>query len=329
MRQHYPLNNLGAEDAGALPWTDGVPSTGQQGSFPGHAIVTDTEAEILAAIDAAGLVRNGSDLTQLVQAIARGGLWLGQFAGTATALTATLPNAVTVPSLQAGVRVRGIAASNYTGSGGTLAITGIGGAANTVSYPLIGADGVTPLATGAWKAGQFLTFDIDASGNARFGGAAGSGFANVLFTATKTSNQSGLSANTLYDVAWQQPAAGSPPSFASAWDGTNLTISTPGRYLIHAMVTFAIGTSGGYVECDVHLYKNGAALRGGEMTGNPGGTTWYGLPQVFTIVDLAAGDTLKVRGIATATNYSSGAIVAQQADGSNEVDTVLTVLRLS
>ncbi|MCJ2053983.1 hypothetical protein [Methylobacterium sp. J-070] len=169
MRLHYPLNANGAEDAGKLPWTDGVPATGVEGSYPGHAIVTDVEAEILAAIDAAGLVRSGSDLTQLIQAASRG-IWLGLFGGTATALTATLPNSVVIPSLQVGMRVRGVAASDYTGSGGTLALTGIGAAGTTVSYPIVASD-ASALASGAWKAGQFLTFEIDASSNARLSGA--------------------------------------------------------------------------------------------------------------------------------------------------------------
>lgn len=205
MRKHYPLNSQGAEDAGKLPWIDGVPSTGVEGSYPGQALFVDTEAEILAAIDAAGLVRNGSDLTQLIQAASRG-IWLGQFGGTATALTAAIPNSVVIPSLLVGVRVRGIAASNYAGGGGTLAITGIGTGA-PVSYPIVGADGVTALASGAWLAGQFLTFEIDASGNARFGGsasaggiataqAAGSGFNTKIFTSTTRAllNQSGANA---------------------------------------------------------------------------------------------------------------------------------------
>ncbi|MGU3668018.1 hypothetical protein ACLBX9_27845 [Methylobacterium sp. A49B] len=173
MRKHYPLNSNGAEDAGQLPWKDGVPSTGVEGSYPGSALFVDTEAEILAAIDAAGLVRSGSNLSQLIQAIARG-IWLGQFGGTASAITATVPNGAVIPALLSGMRVRGIAASNFTGTGGTLAITGIGSAGNTVSCPLVASDGVTPLAAGAWTAGQFLTFDVDASGNARFGAGGGS-----------------------------------------------------------------------------------------------------------------------------------------------------------
>jgi hypothetical protein len=178
LRKHYPLNANGAEDAGQLPWKDGVPSTGVEGSYPGQALFTDTEAEILSVIDAAGLARSSSDLTQLVQSIARGGIWLGVFGGTASALTATIPNNVVIPSLMVGVRLRGIAASNYAGGGGTLAITGVGTGA-PVSFPIVGSDGVTALATGAWLAGQFLTFEIDASGNARFGGAASSGIASA------------------------------------------------------------------------------------------------------------------------------------------------------
>ncbi|MGU3475629.1 hypothetical protein [Methylobacterium sp. D48H] len=170
MRKHFPLNSNGAEDAGQLPWKDGVPSTGVEGSYPGQALFTDCEAEILSAIDAAGLVRSGLDLTQLIQAFSRG-IWLGLFGGTATALTAALPNSVVLPSLQVGMRVRGIAASDYTGPGGTLAITGINAAGTTVSYPIVASDG-TALPAGAWKAGQFLTFDIDASSNARLSGGA-------------------------------------------------------------------------------------------------------------------------------------------------------------
>ena len=208
MRLHYPLNSQGAEDAGKLPWIDGVPSAGAEGSYPGHAIVTDTEAEILSAIDAAGLVRSGSDLTQLIQAASRG-IWLGQFGGTATALAATLPNNLVIPSLLAGVRVRGIAASNYPGGGGTLAIAGIGpNAASVMSCPIVGVDGATALASGAWTAGQFLTFDIDASGNARFGGsasaggiasaqAAGSGFNTQSFVSTQRVSMSQQGANAL------------------------------------------------------------------------------------------------------------------------------------
>ncbi|WP_267355591.1 MULTISPECIES: glycine-rich domain-containing protein [unclassified Methylobacterium] len=131
MRKHYPLNSNGAEDAGQLPWTDGVPSTGAQGSYPGHAIVTDVEAEILAAVDAAGLTRNGADLTQVVQAISRG-VFLGTFTGSANALAATIPNSVVLPGLLQGMRFAGVVTSANTG-GVTVALTGFNPAIGVLS----------------------------------------------------------------------------------------------------------------------------------------------------------------------------------------------------
>lgn len=137
MRKHYPLNSNGAEDAGQLPWIDGVPSTGTQGSYPGHAIVTDTEAELLAAIDAAGLARNGSDLTQLIQAISRG-IFLGVFTGSANALAGNIPNSIVLPGLLQGMRFAGVATSANTG-GVTMALTGFNPAIGTL--PLLRRDG--------------------------------------------------------------------------------------------------------------------------------------------------------------------------------------------
>lgn len=137
MRKHYPLNSNGDEDAGQLPWIDGVPSTGTQGSYPGHAIVTDTEAEILAAIDAAGLTRNGSDLTQLIQAISRG-IFLGVFTGSANTLAGNIPNSIVLPSLLQGMRFSGVVTSTNTG-GVTVALTGFSPALGAL--PLLRRDG--------------------------------------------------------------------------------------------------------------------------------------------------------------------------------------------
>lgn len=122
MRKHYPLNAAGAEDAGLLPWTDGVPATGVEGSYPGHALITDTEAEVLAAAGAAGLVQSGTDLTQLAQAISRG-VYLGGFTGSANALLAALPNSVVFPSLLPGMRFQGVAQATNT-AGVSITLTG-------------------------------------------------------------------------------------------------------------------------------------------------------------------------------------------------------------
>ncbi|GJD58344.1 hypothetical protein [Methylobacterium dankookense] len=115
MRRHYPLNSAGVEDAGKLPWTNGVPSTGTEGSYPGFEIVVDTESELLNAQDASGLVRNGADQTQLAQAISRGA-YLGAFGGSANALTASLQNSTVWPSLLPGMKFTGIVTQPNTGA---------------------------------------------------------------------------------------------------------------------------------------------------------------------------------------------------------------------
>lgn len=159
MRKHYPLNSAGAEDAGQLPWIDGVPQTGAQGSFPGHAIVTDAEAEILNAQGLGGVVQSGTDLTQLAQVIARG-LYLGGYNGSANALTATLAGNVSIPSLLVGMRFSGIVTTPNTGSV-TVAIAGFGTSPGVLN--LLRTDG-QPLTAGDLP--QNRPFDI------RFDGAA-------------------------------------------------------------------------------------------------------------------------------------------------------------
>lgn len=160
MRLHYPLNANGAEDAGQLPWTDGVPSTGVEGSYPGHAIVTDVEAEILAAIDASGQGRNGADLTQITQAFARG-IYLGQFSGSANTLTAAIPNNVVLLTLLAGIRLTGLVAATNTG-GVTVTVVGIGSASGSVQAALLRRDGAA-LQAGDLSVGTAFDFRYDGS----------------------------------------------------------------------------------------------------------------------------------------------------------------------
>lgn len=156
MRKHYPLNTQGAEDAGQLPWKDGVPSTGTEGSYPGQALFTDSEAEILSAIDGAGLTRNGSDLTQLIQAISRG-LFLGTFGGSTSALTATIPNSLVIPAILSGMGIGGVSVAACSGPT-TLALLGVNNA--TLNGPVLRGDG-SPLQAGDYLAGQPLLFKWD------------------------------------------------------------------------------------------------------------------------------------------------------------------------
>ena len=72
MRRHYPLNPAtGVEDVAFLPWTDGNPVAGIDGSFPGQALVTDMEAELVNVVELSGMTLDGADKTQLYQAILR------------------------------------------------------------------------------------------------------------------------------------------------------------------------------------------------------------------------------------------------------------------
>ena len=164
MRKHYPLNSGGVEDAGQLPWIDGVPETDTEGSYPGHALFTDMEAELLNLQGAAGFVQSSSDLTQALQAVARGGIYLGPLGGTANALAGTIQGSVVLPSLQKGVRLIGYPTSANTSATVTLAVTGIGAAGTTVTFPVNKPDG-TPLVAGDIKIGRRYEFEADGAGN--------------------------------------------------------------------------------------------------------------------------------------------------------------------
>ena len=210
MRKHYPLNSAGAEDAGLLPWTDGVPNTGTEGSYPGHALVTDTEAEVLNAIGLFGLTQDGGDLTQLGQAIARG-LYLGAFGGSQNALTASLPNGASLPALLPGTRLTAIPTQTNTGA---VTVTLRGFATSPITLSVVRRDG-SAAAAGDVVAGTLLTLLYDGTA-LRFGAPAPSEIAIVV--------------NNTFNL--KRIAGGVPFPFA-----------TPGTFslAIDAGVTFTIG----------------------------------------------------------------------------------------
>ena len=133
-----------------------MPATGVDGSYPGHALITDTEAEVLAATAAAGLVASGTDLTQLEQAISRG-IYVGGFTGSANALAASLPNSVVFPSLLPGMRFQGIALATNTGAV-TLALSGFATPPGTLN--LLRRDGLA-LRPGDVPVGMPFSFVYD------------------------------------------------------------------------------------------------------------------------------------------------------------------------
>ena len=75
MQLHFPLNpTTGAEDATQLPWTNGVPSTGVEGSYPPFTAVVEPMTELANLIAQAGLTGTSSDLFQAMRAIRSGQL---------------------------------------------------------------------------------------------------------------------------------------------------------------------------------------------------------------------------------------------------------------
>lgn len=69
MRRLGPFNPSTGEPDSNLPWQDGNPATGQEGSIPSYRHWTHQMEEIVHVIEQAGLQPTASDLTQLWQAI--------------------------------------------------------------------------------------------------------------------------------------------------------------------------------------------------------------------------------------------------------------------
>ena len=123
MQRHYPLNPAtGLEDASLLPWTNGNPTTGQEGSYPPFGLFTDPQDEIVNAIQASGQTLS-SDKTQLAQAIrSGGGGWTDT--GSANALVISPTPAITSYAIFQRWTVK--AANANTTEAVTININGVG-----------------------------------------------------------------------------------------------------------------------------------------------------------------------------------------------------------
>lgn len=92
MDQRYPLDPAtGAENAALLPWTNGNPATGVEGSYPPHQLITNVEAELLALIIASGQTPSGADLTQVLKAIRKLTAYASNYAIITASGTFTVP----------------------------------------------------------------------------------------------------------------------------------------------------------------------------------------------------------------------------------------------
>lgn len=165
MQLHFPLNpTTGAEDATQLPWTNGVPSTGVEGSYPPFAAVVEPMTELANLIGLAGITGASSDLNQVTRAVRSGALDYAPDTGTADAAKVGVglahlsiraglpfsfvkiasPNATTTPSL------------TITDSTGNNGLTGT----------IVKKDG-SALAAGDLPANSLVTVRADANGKFR------------------------------------------------------------------------------------------------------------------------------------------------------------------
>lgn len=317
MRLHYPLNANGAEDAGQLPWKDGVPSTGVEGSYPGHAIVTDVEAEILAAIDASGQARNGSDLAQLIQAVARG-IYVGQFSGSANTLTAAIPNNVVFSALQVGTRITGFVATPNT-TGVTLALIGIGTASGTVQAPLLRRDGLA-LQAGDLPTNQQFEVRWDGSAFRMVGGVASDAASTSAVTLISQALQSNIKTTVFSNATTTNLTNGaatavvfadnSTPGITNNGAGT-FTCYAPGAYLIN--FNTSIGTvlsSGGSNDVFARILINGVSTGFNKSPYYaPGAATFFQFVSVnlqSAVVRLGTNDTIQMAaGVTVPSGFSS------------------------
>ena len=133
----------------------GKTSSTQGSKVPPHA-VEYPQRELVNAELATGQTPSNNDLTQLVQAIATG-IDLGAIGGTANALVDTIPGAVLIPVLRAGMTFFGTVLVTNTGPA-TLTLSGFGNAPGPKS--IVKRDG-TAISAGDLPAGVLTVFRFD------------------------------------------------------------------------------------------------------------------------------------------------------------------------
>ena len=165
MQLHYPLNpTTGVEDQTQLPWTNGVPQTGQEGSYPPFALCTEPMYEIVNALVQAGIVPSSSDSYQLTRAIRGGQLDFAGDAGTADAMVV----AIQLPHTQVrtGLPFTFVKGANPNATTSpTLTITGPSGA-SPISGPVRKING-GPLGIGDLPGAAMITGRFDGAGQFR------------------------------------------------------------------------------------------------------------------------------------------------------------------
>ena len=140
---------------------------------------------------------------------------------------------------------------------------------------------------------------------------------NRSFFATKASSQA--LTNSIYtDVNWTATA----PAWGT-WDGTSLTFSQAGEYLVTGMLIFTtITTASGYINNVANVLLNGVTIGGGaEQMYPPGAANAVQGATFCEVLTVSVADVLKIQGYDGSTVYSSGGITGSPSN-------VLSVTRL-
>jgi hypothetical protein len=139
--------------AAGTAYTNGNPATGTQGSIPPAAAIEYPQREIVNALTKSGYTPSNSDLFQLTRGVRSQKLnYVGNYGGTANALTATLDPAPANAADLVGVPIRGVIAAPNTGA--------VTFSPNGLTGPVRWPDG-TALVGREFKTGMLITLIWD------------------------------------------------------------------------------------------------------------------------------------------------------------------------
>lgn len=278
-------------DSAFANWQNGNPGTGTEGSIPPFEAWGHPNAEIVAAIEAAGLTPASGNLAQLAAAIKASGLF-GRFYSFSAATTLTVAQSRSLINFNTGGGVisQPLLAPGSTAAGTVFTLRNAAANVLTVTTPsgsIILPNGVSVTSVKLPTTAAQITFVCDGTNwlavlpvgvNPRAEVYLGANFAiptstftNIFSTTTVASDVTGM------------------------WDNVNkrFTIHTPGQYQCFATLKLLTpGTPNG--ELALELFKNGNSVRrGGHISIGARSTIAVHLA---TYEDLAAGDYIDFRG---------------------------------
>lgn len=262
MLLHYPLNTTTGVEDSTIQWSQGVPLTGQDGSFPPLGVFNEPQTEIVNVI--ASVMTPSNDLTQLNQAI--------------NAKITTAVDAIQLPSITAteGVKdVSSVVSLNYPGlTSGTITDTDL------IAYYSQSAGHHQSISGNA-----LATYILAKTSNS-------STFVQAAnpesFSQFALGGQQGVGDNAQTTFNLQTPSGGNPP-WASCTNGV-ITVSQDGLYQLT-----------GYANMDVSCANNEAAYFYIVIyQSHSGGTNLVGGQSAYGNADYYLGITVSATGCAYA-----------------------------